>query len=82
MDATTEEVMELVRGELPGAAGVGVDTPLSEVGLTSLGSVALLVALERRFGLEFPPDLVTAETFGSVRTMADAVRSASSPSSG
>lgn len=74
MDAITSTVLDLVHKELR-TSDLDVDTPLTEAGLTSVRSVALLVALEQTFVAEFPSDLVVPAIFHSVRTMADAVRS-------
>lgn len=75
MDPVTSGVLDLVKAQLPDA-GDDVDAPLAEVGLNSLHSVALLVALEQRFAVRFPPELIDATTFRTVRSMADAVRGA------
>ncbi|WP_438306853.1 phosphopantetheine-binding protein (plasmid) [Streptomyces sp. HUAS TT11] len=42
------------------------DTDLWQAGLDSLGSVALMVELEEEFGIEFPDELLTRETFSTL----------------
>ncbi|WP_158541770.1 acyl carrier protein [Streptomyces sp. MOE7] len=55
-------------------ASAGPDAPLPEHGFDSLGVVRLLVDLEETLGVTFPSDAVTAETFGSIRTIAAALK--------
>jgi acyl carrier protein len=40
---------------------------LYELGLTSLASVDVMLALEDAFGVEFPDEVLKKSTFGSVR---------------
>ncbi len=46
---------------------------LHEAGLSSYGTVELMVALEEEFGVEFPDTLLTHATFGSIDSVAAAV---------
>ena len=48
---------------------------LFEAGLTSYGSVRVMLALEDRFDIEFPEALLTRKTFASFAAMAAAVGS-------
>ncbi len=50
-------------------------TDLHEAGLSSYGTVELMVALEGEFGVEFPDHLLTRATFASINSVADAVAS-------
>lgn len=74
-DALSETVRDLVARQLPDAVGIDLtpDLPLREAGLNSLGTVATLVAIENEFGLSLPDELITPETFHSVRTLAAAL---------
>lgn len=76
-DALSETIRALVARQLPDEGGRDLtpDLPLREAGLNSLGTVATLVAIESEFGLSLPDELVTPETFHSVRTLAAAVTS-------
>lgn len=76
-DALSETVRDLVARQLPDTAGVDLtpDLPLRDAGLNSLGTVATLVAIESEFGLSLPDELITPETFHSVRTLAAALAS-------
>jgi acyl carrier protein len=49
------------------------DDDLYAAGLTSHGSVALMLALEERFDIEFPETLLRRRTFESVAAIAAAV---------
>ena len=46
---------------------------LFEAGLTSYGSVRLMLALEDRFDVEFPESLLTRKTFATFAAMSEAV---------
>ncbi|MBB4688782.1 phosphopantetheine-binding protein [Amycolatopsis jiangsuensis] len=73
-DALVAALRELVLRQLPATeAELGPDSPLREAGLTSLRTVATLVAIEDALGRDLPPELITAETFGSLRTLAAAI---------
>ena len=51
------------------------DADLHAAGLSSYGTVELMVAIEEEFGVEFPDALLTRETFGSIASVAAAVSS-------
>ena len=46
---------------------------LYEAGLTSFGSVQLMIALEEAFDLEFPERMLTRRTFSSIDAIARSV---------
>lgn len=48
---------------------------LPEAGLTSLATVNVMLALEDRFEIEFPDELLTRRTFSSVAAIAAAIGS-------
>jgi acyl carrier protein len=63
-------------GEFPAGADVlRDDADLHAAGLSSYGTVELMVRIEEEFGVEFPDALLTRATFGSVDSMAAAVAS-------
>ncbi|MEV8093606.1 acyl carrier protein [Kitasatospora sp. NPDC085879] len=76
-DEALAAVLATVRSQLPDSADpsaeIDPDAPLDGLGFDSLRTVRLLVEVEEALGVEFPPDLVTAETFRTARTLADAV---------
>ncbi|MEU5634082.1 phosphopantetheine-binding protein [Streptomyces rishiriensis] len=76
-DTLSATVRDLVARQLPGAAGDGLspDLPLRDAGLDSLRTVATLVAIEDEFGLQLPDELITPETFHSLRTLTAALAS-------
>jgi acyl carrier protein len=49
-------------------------TDLYDVGLTSLATVSLMLALEEQFDIEFPDDMLSRRTFGSIESIVDAVQ--------
>ena len=62
-------------GEVSGAGALRDDADLHAAGLSSYGTVELMVAIEEEFGVEFPDKLLTRATFGSVEALAAAVSS-------
>ena len=55
-------------------AALGDLDDLYRAGLTSHDAVSLMLALEDRFGIEFPDRLLTRRTFQSIHALASAVR--------
>jgi acyl carrier protein len=53
---------------------VGGDAALADLGLDSLTVVRLMVDIESKLGVRFPSEMIDAETFRTVGTIADAVR--------
>src|SRR4051812_37776553 len=49
------------------------DGDLYSAGLTSLGTVNLMLALENHFDVEFPDSMLTRKTFASLEAIAEAV---------
>jgi len=75
---TDEEVLKVVRSNLPGvrnADRIDVHSDLWAAGMDSLANIAVMVAVEDAFGIEFADETLTPETFTSVSTIAEAVRS-------
>jgi len=52
-------------------------TDLYRAGMTSFSSVALMIALENEFGLEFPDNMLNRTVFESIDSIAEAVGSLS-----
>ncbi|HEX4131825.1 MAG TPA: acyl carrier protein [Pirellulales bacterium] len=50
-----------------------VETDLYSVGLTSLATVGIMLALEDRFEIELPESMLSRNTFRSIGAMAEAV---------
>jgi acyl carrier protein len=55
------------------AATLPVDADLYKAGLTSHGSVTLMLAIEEAFDIEFPDELLTRDVFSSIGSIAAAV---------
>lgn len=70
-------VLDVVRGLLtepvPAWGPEQADVPLADLGFDSLRTVRLLVEVETALDVELPQDRVTADTFRTTRTLADAV---------
>ena len=50
-------------------------TDLYRAGMTSYGSVVLMIALENEFGMEFPDGLLSRDVFESIDSIASAIDS-------
>ena len=55
-------------------AGIGDTDSPHALGLTSLTTVLLMLALEDAFDVEFPDNLLSAQTFSSVASIAAALK--------
>ena len=55
------------------ARTLGADSCLHDAGLTSLGTVNVMLALENHFNVEFPESMLSRRTFDSVDSIAEAV---------
>ena len=49
------------------------DANLYELGLTSLTTVNLMLALEEHFDVEFPQQMLSRKTFESIRALAESI---------
>jgi acyl carrier protein len=52
---------------------LGVDSDLYQAGLTSLSTVNLMLAIEEHFDVEFLDRMLGRKTFGSIRTLSEAI---------
>ena len=57
-----------------GASSLDPDADLFSAGMSSHASVSVMLALEDRFDLEFPDQMLTRNVFASIGAMAAAVR--------
>lgn len=60
--------------ELPSDQDLGGEVPLALMGLDSLASVELLVAIENGLGIEFPDTFLNQSTFSTVQTLWSATK--------
>jgi acyl carrier protein len=68
-----EVIREVVLDSFSGVDAIVIDDDLWQMGLTSIDSVRIMVAVEERFDIEFPEESLTRETFSSVRRISDVV---------
>lgn len=62
-------------GRLPVAVDtLADDADLHAAGLTSFGSVEVMMALEEEFGIEFPDRMLNRRNFASIAAIANAVQ--------
>jgi acyl carrier protein len=77
MDDIMRSVMEVARRQVDPENTLALDDPdadLAAIGFDSLKMVGFIVDLETSFSIEFPADMIDAQTFRSLRTVADSVR--------
>ncbi len=55
------------------------DSDLYEAGLTSLSTVNLMLALEEHFNVEFLDRMLGRKTFGSIRSLSEAIGELAGP---
>src|SRR5258706_7496649 len=55
------------------------DSDLYQAGLTSLSTVNLMLALEEHFNVEFSDRMLGRKTFGSIRSLAEAIEEFAGP---
>jgi acyl carrier protein len=55
------------------ANSLAADRSLYDAGLSSLATVGVMLALEERFGIEFPDAMLSRKTFESLASLAAAV---------
>ncbi|MFF6791186.1 acyl carrier protein [Streptomyces filamentosus] len=76
-EAELSAVLDVIHGLLPGPVSPWgperADDPLADLGFDSLRTVRLLVEVETALDVELPQDRVTADTFRTARTLAEAV---------
>lgn len=74
MEPSLDRMAAIVARHLPGAAAPDdPDADLRAIGLDSIRIVALLVDVEREFGLCVPQERIVAATFGTVRSLYEAL---------
>ena len=77
MDDITRSVMDLAQRHIRAESAFALDDPdadFSVIGFGSLEMVSFILDLEASFSIRFPADMMDAETFRNVRTVADSVR--------
>lgn len=58
---------------------ISEDDDLFDKGLSSFGSVQLMLALEERFGIEFPDHLLNRRSFSTIRNIRSTLESLVEP---
>lgn len=74
-NSLNQQVRNLIleHGRLAGVSDLEDDADLYTLGLTSHASVAVMLALEAAFEIEFPDRFLTRQVFESVQNIARAV---------
>ena len=71
-----DEIRKLIaaHARLPVDVGeLSDDADLYQAGLTSLSTVNLMLAIEEHFDVEFPDRMLGRRTFGSIRSLGEAI---------
>jgi acyl carrier protein len=80
--AELDRILRQLLPHLPPDSVIGLDDPLTGLGLVSLGMVQLVVQLEALHGIDFPDEVLIPATFTtarSVQTVVDGLRLAPEP---
>jgi len=75
-------VVEEQLGDLRPERGIGLDDDLWDLGMTSVNSVGVMLAVEDVLGIEFPEEALSRETFSSVRRIGEVVSGLTPPGAG
>jgi acyl carrier protein len=67
--AELDTMLRQLLPHLPADAAIGLDDPLTGLGLVSLGMVQLVVQLEARHSIEFPDEVLIPATFATARSV-------------
>ena len=74
MDDRIREIVGRV-GRLPvPVSTLADDSDLHDAGLTSFGTVEVMLSLEEAFGVEFPEEMMTRARFSSSAAISDTLR--------
>ncbi|MFJ8582786.1 acyl carrier protein [Micromonospora sp. NPDC093277] len=77
METQVREILVKHSGLGDSVSGVDAGENLWQLGMTSLASVQVMVALEETFGVEIPDDKLRHATFASVDNIMSCMRSLS-----
>lgn len=67
--ADLDRILRQLLPHLPPDSAIGLDDPLTGLGLVSLGMAQLVVQLEALYGIEFPDEVLIPATFATVRSV-------------
>lgn len=73
MNSSIRELVSIHAGLSTGAGELPDDADLYRAGMKSFASVQLMLALEDAFGIEFPEEMLTRDTFRSIAAIQQAV---------
>jgi acyl carrier protein len=76
MDDITTQFEEVLRRHLRSAKSdaINYDVELAQLGLDSMTAVAVLLDMEKMFGIKFPDDMLVEGTFRTARRLKEAVQ--------
>lgn len=76
MDDITTQFEEALRRHLRSANldAINYDVELAQLGLDSMTAVAVLLDMEKTFGIKFPDDMLVEGTFRTARKLKEAVQ--------
>jgi acyl carrier protein len=76
MDDITTEFEEVLRRHLRSAKNdaINYDVELTQLGLDSMTAVAVLLDMEKMFGIKFPDDMLVEGTFRTAGRLKEAVQ--------
>ena len=76
MDDITTQFEEVLRRHLrsPKSDAINYDVELAQLGLDSMTAVAVLLDMEKMFGIKFPDDMLVEGTFRTAGRLKEAVQ--------
>jgi acyl carrier protein len=76
MDDITTQFEDVLRRHLRSAKpdAINYDTELAQLGLDSMTAVAVLLDMEKTFGIKFPDDMLVEGTFRTAGRLKEAVQ--------
>jgi acyl carrier protein len=74
MDDITTQFEECLRRHLRSASAINYDAELAKLGMDSMTAVAVLLDMEKTFGIRFPDEMLVEGTFRTAGRLKEAVQ--------
>ena len=74
MDDITTQFEEALRRHLRSASAINYDAELAQLGMDSMTAVAVLLDMEKTFGIRFPDEMLVEGTFRTAGRLKESVQ--------
>ncbi|MEO8044952.1 MAG: phosphopantetheine-binding protein [Spartobacteria bacterium] len=74
MDDITTQFEEVLRRHLRSTKEINYDAELAQLGMDSMTAVAVLLDMEKAFGIRFPDDMLVEGTFRTAGKLREAIQ--------